>query len=169
MDSIPIPSTHLPTLLQESPQRPRCRSTRIPIVFHRMSTLLQLLHLGCHGRLVPFLARARDGTFVRDELVQLATDGGRVVVAGDFAVDLFEFDGAVVAFVGGGGGGGGGWVGVDVLFVRRAFVFGFVFGGCFGVGVGSIGGGAGAAGTPCCSGHCGGWFVVEKEGMCMKL
>ena len=132
-----------------------------------MSTLLQLLHLGCHGRLVPFLARARDGTFVRDELVELATDGGRVVVAGYFAVDLFEFDGAVVAFVGGGGGGRGGWVGVNVLFVRRAFVL--VFGGGFGVGVCSTGGGAGAAGTPCCFGHYGGLFVVEKVGMCGLL
>ena len=123
-----------------------------------MSALLQLLHLGRHGRLVPFLARARDGAFVGDELVELAPDRGRVVVAGDLAFDFFEVDGAVVALFGGGG--CGGRVGVDVLFVGCAFVFGFVFGRGFGVGGCSVGGGAGAAGTTRCFGHFGGWMVV---------
>lgn len=150
--------THLPTPLQKPAQRSRRRPARIPIVLHRVFALLQLLHLGRHGRLVPFLARARDGAFVGDELVELAPDRGRVVVAGDFAFDFFEVDGAVVALFGGGG--GGGRVGVDVLFVGRAFVFGFVFGGGFGVGGGSVGGSAGASGTTRCFGHSGGWMVV---------
>ena len=85
-----------------------------------MSALLQLLHLGRHARLVPFLAiRAGDGALVGDELVELAADGGCVVVAGDFAIDLFEFDGTVVVLDRRGGGGG---VGVDVLFRSRFLV-----------------------------------------------
>ncbi len=125
-----------------------------------MPTVLQLLHLGHHSRFVPFLARAWDGAFVGDELVELATDGGRVVVAGDLAFDFFEFDIAVVALVGGGGGIGGGGVGVHVLFVCRAL--GFVFGGCFGVGGCSIGRGAGATGATSCFRHLDFWITVEK-------
>ena len=113
------------------------------LYFHCVSTLLELLHLGHHRRLVPFLARARDGAFVGDEFVELATDGGRVVVAGYFAFDFFDFDGAAVAFLGGRSAGGG--VRVDVLLVGRAVVF--VFRGAFGVGGCSVGGGAGAAGA----------------------
>ncbi|CAF9932139.1 MAG: hypothetical protein ALECFALPRED_005223 [Alectoria fallacina] len=79
--------------------------------------------------LFPFIARARDGAFVGDELVQLAPHRGRVVVAGDLAFDFFEVEGAVVALF---RVGGGGWVGVDVLFVGRAFLFGFVVGEVFG-------------------------------------
>lgn len=121
-----------------------------------MSALLELLHLARHARLVPFLAvRAGNGALIRDELVELAADGARVVVAGDFAIDLVEFDGAVVLLVGGGGGGGGG-VGIDVLFVGRAFWFGFALGRGLGVGVCSVGGGGGAAGTTGCFGHSGG-------------
>ena len=120
-----------------------------------MSTLLQLLHLGCHGRLVPFLARAGDGAFVGDELVELATDRARVVVAGDFAADFFEFDGAVVALVGVFGGRGGAFgVGIVVLFVSRAFGFGL--GGC------PLRGGVGAAGMTRCFWHFGGWSIVEE-------
>lgn len=121
-----------------------------------MSASLQLLHLGRHGRLVPFLVRAWNGAFVGDELVELAADGARIVVAGYFAFDFFEFDVAVVAFVGGGCARG---VGVDVLFIGRALCF--VFGRGFGVRSGSIGGGAGAAGAACCFGHCGRYLIVK--------
>lgn len=121
-----------------------------------MSALLQLLHLGRHARLVPFLAvRAGDGALVGDELVELAADRGRVIVAGDFAVDLFEFDGAVVMLVGGRGGGGGG-IGVDVLLVGRVIAFVFGFGGGLGVGICPVGGGGGTAGATGCFRHFGG-------------
>ena len=166
--SIPIPSTHLPALLQKSPQRSRRRPTSILVIFHRMSTLLQLLHLGHHRRLVPFLVRARDGAFVGDEFVELATDGGRVIVAGNFPFDFFEFDGAPVSFLGGRS--AGGVVRVDVLFVGRAVVS--VFRGGFGVGCCSVGGGAGATGATGCFGHCFGWLVLELNAVfwvCKKM
>lgn len=123
-----------------------------------MSALLQLLHHGRHARLVPFLAvRAGDGGLVGDELVELPADRGRVIVAGDFAVDLFEFDGAVVMLVGGrGGGGGGGGIGLDVLFVGRVIAFVFGFGGGLGVGICPLGGGGGTAGATGCFRHFGG-------------
>ncbi len=155
---IPIAPTHLPALLQKSPQRSRRRSLGILTVLDRMPTVLQLLHLSHHTRFVPFLARAWDGAFVGDELVELATDGGRVVVTGDFAFDLFEFDIAVIALVGGGGGTRGGGVGVHVLFVCRAL--GFVFGGRFGVWGCPIGRGARAAGATSCFGHFDSWVAV---------
>lgn len=55
-----------------------------------LSVLLQPLHVGRHGRLVPLLARAWDGVFIGDELVELASDRGRVIVAGDLGFDTFE-------------------------------------------------------------------------------
>ena len=157
--SIPIPSTHLPALLQKAPQRVHCRPTGIPVILHRMFTLLQLLHLGRHRRFVPFLARARDGAFVGDEFVELATDGGRVVVARYFAFEFFEFDGAPVSFLGGRS--AGGVVRVDVLFVGHAVIF--VFRGGFGVRGCSVGGGAGAAGATGCFGHYGGWYRIRLQ------
>lgn len=150
--SIPIPSTHLSALLQKAPQRSRRRPSGILVILHRVSTLFQLLHLGHHRRLVPFLAGARNGAFVGDEFVELATDGGRVVIAWYFAFDFFEFDGAPVSFLGGRSAGRG--VRVDVLFVGRAVVF--VFRGSFGVGGCPVGGGTGAAGATGCFGHCDG-------------
>ena len=85
-----------------------------------MATSLQLLHLGCHGRLAPFLVGAGNGGFVGKEFFELAADCGCVVVAGDFVFDFGEDDVAVVACGGFGGGGGGG---VDVLFVGCGGVF----------------------------------------------
>ena len=124
-----------------------------------MFTLLQLLHHGRHRRFVPFLARARDGAFVGDKFVELATDGGRVVVAGYFAFHFFEFDGAPVSFLGGRGGVGG--FRVDILFVDRAVIFVFRVG--FGVGGCSVGVGTGAADATGCFRHCGEWYWINLQ------
>lgn len=103
----------------------------------------------------PFLTGAGNGGFVGEEFLELAADGGCVVVAGDFAFQFIQGDVLIVAFVrlrgfGFGGGFGGRGVGVDVLFVRLLFRR---FGRGFGVWLTAIGGGFGPAGTGCCFGH----------------
>ena len=117
-----------------------------------MPTRLKLLHLLRHSRLSPFLVGARNGGFVSYELIELATNRGRIVVAGDFAFDFVKGNVTVVTFVGLGRiRGSGFWV--DIFFV------GF-FGGLGGFGVRFYtvgGGGVGAAGAARCFGHCGGF------------
>ena len=138
----------------------------VPIVFNWMAAFLKLLHLGCHGRLAPFLVGAGNGGFLVKELLELAADCGCIVVAGDFAFDLVEDDVAVVTFEDLGGRGRS-RDGIDVLFVSR----GVVLRGGFGVGFFAVRCAGWTAGTTRCFGHCGSLMVVGELvtiGVCLK-
>lgn len=133
-----IPAAHAPTLFQETTQTPCRGSTRVNIIRHWMPPPLQLLHLSHHSRLRPFLAiSTRNDRLVREQFLELATDDGGVVVAGDFACDFVERDGAPVAMRICGGFADMG-VGVDVFFIYGGFGLGF------GVGLCAMCGGLGA-------------------------
>ena len=113
-----------------------------------MAPPLQLLHLSHHSRLRPLLTiGTRNDRLVREQFLELAPHDGGVVVAGDFACDFVERDGAPVAmrricwaFASLG-------VGVDVFFIYGGFGLGF------GVGLCAMCGGLGAIWAGCGFGH----------------
>lgn len=135
-----IAATHLALLLEEGPEASRAGAGGVAVTLDGTHSALELFHLFGHASLGPFLGGAGDVLLVGQELVELATDDGCVVVAGDFAVEFIEGDVAEIVVLrldfGGGFGefGFGGGFRVGVLFVGIGLGGGAF--GRFGFGVG---------------------------------
>ena len=139
-----IAASQLSALLQEVRQAPGTGTRSVLVIRHGVSTHLKLLHLTDHGGLCPFLARTRDVRLLREEFLELAADGGGVVVARDFSFDLVERYVAIVTVVS------------TKLFGARALRIDVLFRvrwGGLGVRSGAIGGGFRTARVGCCFRH----------------
>lgn len=118
-----VAATHLALLLEEGPEASRAGASGVAVTLDGTHSALQLFHLFRHACLGPFLGGAGDVLLVGQELVELATDHGSVIVAGDFAVEFREGNVAEVVVLrldfGGGFGefGFGSGFRVGVLFV----------------------------------------------------
>lgn len=99
------------------------------MTLHCTHATFQHLHLFRHASLRPFFIGARDILLVSQQLVELAADDGRVVVAGDFVVEFIEGDVAEVAVLGLDFGDGFGELGFGRGFCVGVFLVGIGFAG----------------------------------------